>query len=174
MNKPLLISVLLIFCVAHLAQAHSRLKATGPIAIRSTSAGIKTGPCGGLPKSTTPPMHIVGSTMQVQWEETIQHPGRYEFYFSPANDTGFVLLSTVIDVQDSMADLPHQFSTTLTLPNTLCTNCTIQMIQVMTEIPATPSLYFSCADINLVPVGTVIPPPPPTPPLPPGSAPVCH
>jgi hypothetical protein len=103
----------------------------------------------------------------VQWEETINHPGRYEFYYSKMNDQGFVLLKTVQDeLNNGIAGTAyHQYETELTMPAEPCEFCTIQMIQVMTENPASPSLYYSCADIKLVtPVGV---PPPPSPEDPP-------
>ncbi|MBX9768256.1 MAG: lytic polysaccharide monooxygenase [Bdellovibrionales bacterium] len=131
--------------------AHTRLKGAGNTLVpRSNNAGIKTGPCGGLPRSATPAIFKAGETIRVNWEETIDHPGRFEFYFSPANDQNFSLIKTVIDDQDGpVGATPHQFSTSLTLPNTPCEACTIQLIQVMTENPASPSLYYSCSDIKL-------------------------
>ncbi len=143
------------------AFSHARLKASAGVAPRSNNAGIKTGPCGGFAKISTPPTLNAGSTFTVTWEETINHPGRYEFYFSKAGDANFVLLKTVPDTQDG-GGLPHQYSTTVTLPNETCTGCTLQMIQVMTENPASPSLYFSCADMILIPSGAT-PSPTPTP-----------
>lgn len=129
--------------------AHTRMKAATTLIPRSTSDSIKTGPCGGLPRSANPVQLTGGQTITVNWEETINHPGRYEFYFSNANDSNWMMLKTVNDDQNNTNDLPHQFSTTLTMPNVTCTGCTIQLIQVMTENPANPSLYYSCSDITL-------------------------
>ena len=137
--------------------AHARLKPLGGLVPRSSNAGIKVGPCGGYPRTSNPVVFSPGQTITVEWEETINHPGRFEFYFSSANETNFQLLKTVIDTQDTGA-LPHQYSTTLTLPNASCNDCTLQMIQVMTENPQSPSLYFSCADLKLQSAGS-----PPTP-----------
>lgn len=131
-----------------LAEAHTRLKASTGVLPRSMNAGIKTGPCGAYPKSLNPPTLTGGQQLTVTWEETIDHPGRYEIYFSEANDTNFVLLQTIPDVQGGT--LPHQYSSTVTLPDVNCTTCTLQLIQVMTENPANPSLYYSCADMNLI------------------------
>lgn len=146
------------------AESHARLKPSAAVAPRSTNPGIKSGPCGGLPR-LTPAVVQTGSTITVTWEETIQHPGRYEFYFSAANDQNFQMLKMVADTQDGTADLPHQYTTTLTMPSQPCTACTLQMIQVMTENPLMPSLYYSCADIVLQtgPVATPTPGASPTP-----------
>lgn len=154
MKRLLEISSLMLASVSALvlwsshADAHARLKSSVEIVPRSTNAGIKTGPCGGLPRSANPPYVAPGSTITVTWEETIQHPGRFEFSYSTAGDANFVLLKTVPDTQDGTADLPHQYSTTLTIPSTPCSGCTIQMIQVMTENPANPTYYYSCSDIT--------------------------
>lgn len=153
--------------------AHARIKVTGALVPRSNDAGIKTGPCGGLPRLAQPATYAPGSTITVTWEETINHPGRYEFYFSPANDQNFQLLATINDNQDG-GGLPHQYTANITLPNVQCNACTLQMIQVMTENPAAPSLYFSCADIRLqagAPTPTPVPGPTPAPS--PGPAPNC-
>ncbi|MEK6627742.1 MAG: SCE4755 family polysaccharide monooxygenase-like protein [Bdellovibrionota bacterium] len=141
--------------------AHARLLAGGLIPPRNNNAGIKIGPCGGVPRTATPKVLQAGSTVTIQWEETINHPGRFEFYFSPAGDANFQLLKTVIDDQNNNLT-PHQYTTSITLPNVTCTACTFQMIQVMTENPLNPSLYFSCADIQLTAAG--VPPPPIVPP----------
>ena len=54
------------------------------------------------------------------------------------------------------------------MPNTPCTTCALQVIQVMTENPAMPSLYYSCADIVILPAGSTLPAQNPGP-YPPGS-----
>lgn len=153
--------------------AHARLLPNGVINPRLgpggvNSAGIKTGPCGGLARSAQPSVLAPGSTITVNWEETIDHPGRFEIYFSPGGDTGFQLLKTIPDNQGAGMPLPHQFSTTVTLPNVNCVDCTLQLIQVMTENPANPSLYYSCSDIRLQagstnPLPTPVPAPGPAP-----------
>jgi hypothetical protein len=161
----------LIFTTSTLAYGHSRIMPNAALNPRSSNSGLKVGPCGGVAR-ITPMQHLPGATITVDWQETVQHPGRYEFYFSPANDSNFVLLKTVPDTQDGVGDIPHNYSTTLTLPNVVCDTCTIQLIQVMTEDPANPSLYFSCADVKLTSTPGTNPPPPPAPPPPSGQS--CH
>ncbi|MEK6555618.1 MAG: SCE4755 family polysaccharide monooxygenase-like protein [Bdellovibrionota bacterium] len=159
LNKILLSLVILLSPT--LTFAHTRLKPSTGILPRSTNSGIKSGPCGNLPASLNPPLLTGGQQLLVTWEETIEHPGRYEIYFSQANDSNFTLLATIPDVQGGA--MPHQYSTTVTLPDVNCDNCTLQLIQVMTENPANPSLYYSCSDMKLIasspnPVPPVIPP----------------
>lgn len=151
--------------VASHSFGHSRLLPSPEVVPRSTNAGVKTGPCGGYARVAQPAQLKPGQKITVTWEETIQHPGRYEFYFSEAGDTNFKILASVPDMQDDAASLPHQYSVDLDLPNVQCADCTLQMLQVMTENPAAPRNYYSCADIVLS--SAVAPPPPPPTPVPP-------
>lgn len=145
--------VIFLFFLNYEISAHSRWTLTGNLTPRSSNAGIKNGPCGGLPRVPTPKVFTAGSNITVEWEETINHPGRFEIYFSPANDTNFTLLKTIIDSQNGGLN-----STSITLPNEPCVSCTLQLIQVMTENPDSPSLYYSCADIQLIAEPTKAPP----------------
>jgi len=128
--------------------------------------GNKTpaGPCGNLkPKpATTALSYTPGQSVTLKFEETIDHPGRYYINFSPANDLNFDAnrLIEVADVQGGT--LPHEYTTTVTLPMTPCENCTLQLIQSMEENPAAPSFYHSCIDMNIR-VATTTPAPTPTP-----------
>lgn len=173
--KNAIITFVITLLFAIQAFPHARLKVSAGMFPRSTNSGIKSGPCGNLPRVVSPPTLNAGSTLTVTWEETIDHPGRFEFYFSKAGEANFVLLKTVQDTQNG-GGLPHQYSTDIVLPNETCTDCTLQMIQVMTENPASPSLYYSCADMILMPSGTApttpMPNPSNQPPSP--SAEACH
>ncbi len=155
----LLILTLILF--ASTVWGHARFSLTGTTPPRNNSTGLKTGPCGGLPRTASPVVLQAGATLQLQWEEVVDHPGRFEFYFSAANDEQFQLLKTVADTQNSGA-LPHTYTATITVPTTNCTACTLQMIQVMTENPASPRNYYSCADIQIQ-GGAPAPTPTPTP-----------
>ncbi len=156
--------------------AHARIKPVGTFVPRSTNPGIKVGPCGADAKNLNPPTYTPGQVINVQWEETIDHPGRYEFRFSTANDVfPAAAAMTIVDVQNAGVVLPHQYNANVTLPNVTCATCSLQLIQVMTEtVP--PSLYYACVDFKLAVAGTT-PPPTPTPtpsPTPsPGPAPNC-
>jgi hypothetical protein len=154
----------LVFLLPDLALAHTRLKIPVP---RSSADGLKVGPCGGVARTATPTMLTVGQTIQVSWEETINHPGYYTFEFSPANDSDFVELKKVNDTQNAAGI--HQYTTDVTIPDVPCDACTFRLIQYMTEDPANPRLYYSCADIKIAaapgpnPTPTPVPGPVPAP-----------
>ncbi len=164
--------------------AHARLRADGIVPPRNNSSGLKSGPCGGLARTNNFVTLTAGDTITLTWEETVQHPGRYEFSVSMANDANFVRMLVVPDIQDSSADLPHQYSAQFTVPNIICDACTFQMIQVMTEDPNNPRNYYSCSDIKIVagveppeeemppavPAPEVVVPPSPVPILPPAPS----
>lgn len=132
------------------AFAHTRLKVDGLIKPRSIADGLKTGPCGNVPRTNISALLAPGQTVDVEWEETIDHPGSFKFSFSSANDLGFEtnLLKEIPDTQNS-GPLPHLHKTSITLPNVTCSACTFQLIQVMTD-STPPTFYYSCADIQLV------------------------
>jgi uncharacterized protein (TIGR03382 family) len=125
-----------------------------------------------------------GDTITVEWMETIQHPGYFRIAFQPAgavfsippatagncgavcpagvtncnfpnqNLTGMMDAATGSYIlADQIAD--GTLSTTVTLPNMECDNCTLQFIQVMTDKcpytidAASDDIYFNCADITL-------------------------
>ena len=141
--------------VTQQASSHARFELNGTLKPRNASTGLKTAPCGGIARTANIVTLTKGQTFTVTWEETINHPGRYEFYYSTANDAGFKLLKTIQDVQDAGA-VPHKYSTTLKIDE-VCDACTLQLIQVMTDTnPATN--YYSCSDIK-VKAAAVAPPP---------------
>ncbi len=151
---------------------HARIKPVGTFVPRSTNPGVKIGPCGADAKNLNPPTYTPGQVINVQWEETIDHPGRYEFYFSSANDTfPATPMMTVQDAQNAGVALPHQYNANITLPNVTCTGCSLQLVQVMTETNP-PSLYFACVDFKLQAAGTT-PTPTPAPAPAPGPSPNC-
>lgn len=125
------------------AHAHARLTSPMP---RNNQANLKVGPCGGIAPTGAFTAFAPGETITVKWEETIAHPGYYRIAFSPGMDQGFdqhVLadqLPNPSGVQSGQAQV--------TLPDLECTQCTLQLIQVMTESNP-PSNYYSCADLTL-------------------------
>jgi hypothetical protein len=107
----------------------------------------KTGPCGPTTRSATPTELVAGETLIVGFTETIEHPGYYRIAFAPAAETGFdenVLLDDIPDIQGGA--MPHMYMSEVVVPDQPCEDCTIQLIQYMTETNP-PSLYFSCADV---------------------------
>ncbi len=129
--------------------AHSRFLNNGKLALRNGNDANKTGPCGSDARNPNPTVFTSGQTITVEWEETIQHPGKFQISFSAGNDANFQLLQTINDTKDD-ANVPHRNSATITLPQGTCEACTLQLIQVMTENPAAPRNYYSCADIKLI------------------------
>ncbi|WP_455365333.1 SCE4755 family polysaccharide monooxygenase-like protein [Kaarinaea lacus] len=145
-----IVLIIIAMFYTEMARAHARFALDGEVPPRSTSAGIKTGPCGDIPRSQNPTTLTAGQQITMEWEETIDHPGSYRIAFSPANDEGFDdnVLYDAIDTQDG-GNLPHRYSTTITLPNMVCETCSLQLIQTMTDRNP-PTMYYSCADIRLV------------------------
>lgn len=145
------------------ADAHIRLDA--PAArFAFSNAGQKTGPCGAGTATGTVTEVQAGSTLTVQWTETINHPGHYRIALdpdggddglvNPASETDFYTNDNVL--LDQIADKAGgAYSADVTIPDTNCDKCTLQLIQVMTDkLPWGPQngddLYYWCADIRIV------------------------
>jgi len=96
-----------------------------------------------------------GQGIPVEFEETINHPGRFEVRILGPEDQPLAAytapLLTIQDVQNTEIQngANHQYRGQVILPNITCINCSLQLIQVMTENPETPSLYYSCTDISI-------------------------
>ncbi|MCA9712801.1 MAG: lytic polysaccharide monooxygenase, partial [Myxococcales bacterium] len=127
-------------------------------------------PCGhpdNPPGEAAPTVYEAGQTITVRFDEFVQHTGYFRVavdtsgtdgFVSPASFDDFynspqVLLDDIADAQDGGL---HEVE--VTLPDTTCDPCSLQLIQVMTDDgafgPGTDDLYFQCADIVLVPAGT--------------------
>lgn len=157
------------------ALAHARWKLGSKVTPpRNDSTGLKTPPCGDVPRTATPVTFKPGQQVTVEFEETINHLGYFEIYFMPANDTipgTPVALTTVQDNQNTpiLNGANHQFTAQITLPTTECEGCTLQLIQTMQDQgPTGPkAFYYSCSDIrisnNPVPPAPAPPAPAPTP-----------
>ncbi|MBL8950507.1 MAG: lytic polysaccharide monooxygenase [Myxococcaceae bacterium] len=151
-------TTLVIMGTAASAQAHARLVAPQP---RTNDADLKDGnggaPCGG--KARNPARvatYTMGQTVQVRWEETINHAGCFIIKVSAANDSNFVMVAN--PPHSTTGALPRPYTANVTLPAGMtCSACTMQLIQVMnntvpcptTNIPAGDS-YYSCADIVIL------------------------
>ena len=76
-----------------------------------------------------------GSTITVTWRETVGHSGRYRIAFDPDGaDLADFNSHILADIADP-AGAAGAHSLDVTLPNTPCSNCTLQLIQVMNGIP---------------------------------------
>lgn len=127
------------------ASAHIRMTTPTP---RSNADGLKVGPCGNVPRTANNTKYTPGQVVNVAWTETINHPGYFTFELSQANDANFVELWRFQDNQNTVG--MHNFTGTITIPaNVNCANCTLRLIQYMTENPNMPSLYYSCADVSI-------------------------
>jgi len=158
------------------ARAHVRLDPEKSPKPRSSDSGLKVAPCGNIPATTDDTQRTVltaGATVTIYWEETINHTSHFRIAYAPDGDTDFdqhIIKDNILDDQSTPVTYTdpatyHHFSTKITVPDTPCDHCTLQLIQVMLDNPAAPSDYHSCADIKIV-KGDAAAPPSPSPPSP--------
>jgi hypothetical protein len=183
MRKPLNLSALGLALAAPLlslpAQAHIHLLEPIPRYPDQVAGENKACPCGvghsnricqdandrsdpdrSLDRVTT---FEAGSTVTVRWDEYVAHAGRYRIAFDEdgADLTDFNAnpLVDVVDPRGNVGNTGHGsiWELEVTLPETTCENCPLELIQVMdgeTEEPvADPvgrSTYYQCADIRIV------------------------
>jgi hypothetical protein len=164
-----------------IAVAHIELTSPSP---RTLSQKDEHCGLAGAPRDPTPTTVTAGSTITLTWNETIGHPGWYRISFQPDGSTFEIppasngpygdgtpggnfptedLTGTTDPGSGSMILLDRiadntgtgSYSQQVTLPNMLCTNCTLQLIQVMTSAhgpynePGGNDIYFQCADLIL-------------------------
>lgn len=151
---------------------HAHFKIGGTTTPRSTDMGLKTAPCGGIARTATPTILTAGQQLTLQIDEVIDHPGYYRVAFSMAGDAFPAAMPVPTAATPASADLwvpyiqdvpnVHAYTATVTVPNTPCTQCSLQAIQYMTESNP-PTMYYSCADIVIQAAGATPPPPPPPP-----------
>ncbi len=130
------------------------------------TAEQKAGPCGtaGSVRGANVTTYAPGETITVEWDETVDHPGHYRIAFDADGQDAFVNPSRSTDnfaftLVDKIADKAGgRYTQQVTLPTTPCTNCTIQLMQVMTTTEPYNSFYWQCADIMIA--GDMPPPPP--------------
>lgn len=103
-----------------------------------------------------------GSTLTVRFDEYIDHGGRFRIAFDPDGaDMADFNAHVLLDVADplrvtSNTDQPGIWEFEVTLPDTPCENCTLQLVQAMhgnetdpVLDPAPLSSYYVCADLRL-------------------------
>jgi len=143
------------------AFAHARFKLNGTTPPRNNSAGLKTGPCGNVPRTNNPTILVAGQTLKLQWEEVVDHPGYYRVAFAvnsrdelPPDPQTFERTTekgprSVWGVIQSPPQLPvladglfphytrpaspQTFEADIQLPNITCEKCTLQVIQFMAD-----------------------------------------
>ncbi|MEZ4322355.1 MAG: SCE4755 family polysaccharide monooxygenase-like protein [Myxococcota bacterium] len=116
-----------------------------------------------------------GQTITLEFYETIGHAGRYRIAFDPDGaDMDDFNANILLDVADPPGNAGNtgegsRWAFEVTLPSTPCTNCTLQLVQMMDGNTADPvadpigrSSYYQCADLVLTagPVDTDDPAPP--------------
>lgn len=168
MRCPSLLALAILLAPA-VAAAHVRITAPTP----RSSTDLKARHCGvtGSPRAN---IHTVkpGSSLHLVWDEYIVHPGWFRISFQQNGDTfeippassggGYPTenLTGKIDpgtgsliIADRIAH--GTLSMDVTLPNVECTNCTLQLIQMMTDKPpysintTSDDIYFACVDLVL-------------------------
>jgi hypothetical protein len=122
----------------------------------------KTQPCGlgGANDKRGPNVQTFepGETISITWDETVDHPSHFRISFdddgqdfmTPPTETSFYV-NELVEI-DEIPDEPDQkYSVEYTFPLIECTNCTLQVIQVMYEGQYNPasSVYYQCSDIEL-------------------------
>jgi hypothetical protein len=120
-------------------------------------------PCGGGPGAAATKIRTKfkpGQTITVIWKETIHHPGHFRIAFDDNGEDAFKNPADAKDIieppvmpvlKDGL--FPNHTSgqmmkADITLPNTPCKNCTLQIIQAMTAGTSV-SMYYHCADLEL-------------------------
>jgi MYXO-CTERM domain-containing protein len=156
--------------------AHVDLTSPAPRAHGQTEGNLKSGPCGQTTNGRTSNVTVFtpGETIDVVFNEYIDHPAYYRIAFDDDGDDGFAMrtdgqtnpaaddpeaMEAALNMEaEILAIVPEQNDTTpgtstdvrsveVTLPNITCENCTLQVIQYMYNNPA--QGYFQCADIAL-------------------------
>ena len=132
----------------------------------------KNGPCGGVVKGKPVMKYAAGATtMNIQWEETIDHTGCFVLDVSTTgNDNDFKVLKVVKDPTNAGVSqaTPRAVMTNIALDGGItCPNCTFRLRQIMGANPdtcngatvGTGGTYFSCADIMIgdFDAGTTVP-----------------
>ena len=158
------------FAVLSPAEARAHLGLDVPTS-RYGPDTLKTGPCGvaGGERTTNVTYFEPGETIEVRWDEYVDHPGHFRIAFDDDGVDDFVDPATMMELYsndavllDGIADKgqgERDYVATVTLPDLSCDNCTLQVIQVMYDKPpyTTPGndIYYQCADLVLREAGTL-------------------
>jgi MYXO-CTERM domain-containing protein len=153
---------------AHVRLVYPTPRYATPTATNSGNQ-IKDSPCGVTNDARTQDMSRVteltaGSTITVEFAETVQHPGFFRISFDDDGQDAFVpppLARTAIQMgattlpvlKDNIPDTNSAaYAVEIVVPNMPCENCTLQLIQVMEDAQTwtEDDIYFTCADIRIV------------------------
>lgn len=188
-SKLLTVAVLLAPTVA---SAHLRITSPTP---RFSDDRLKDRHCG-APNSTRVQANVQtrrpGSMMKLVWDRYVPHPGWIRVSFQQNGDVFRIPpvnanaangypeedLTGQMDpdgsgsliIKDRIPELANDF--TFQLPDVECDNCTVQVIQMMTDKPPytidlnSNDIYFACVDLVLSRTAAETPDPAPTDPTP--------
>ncbi|HVZ37139.1 MAG TPA: SCE4755 family polysaccharide monooxygenase-like protein, partial [Polyangiaceae bacterium] len=166
--------------IASLASAHIGLSAPLARAQAPMQGNVKNAPCGQTTDGRTSGVTVFqpGQVVTVTWVEYVNHPSYFRVAFQPDGDS-FPMRQNVPQsnsvpetadqqqsaeeavfagstaqllavVQDNNTSTTAPLSTQVTLPNTPCENCTLQVVQVMyNNPPQDGGGYYQCADIAI-------------------------
>jgi Lytic polysaccharide mono-oxygenase, cellulose-degrading len=168
------------------AQAHIDLVSPAPRYAPGVSANAnKSCPCGvgttsrvcNKPAERSDPNRsedvtplTAGEMVTLKFNETVNHSGRFriaiDYDGADLDDFNENILLDVPDDATHNVGTGNQWELTFQVPAMECTNCTLQLIQVMEvstedEVPdpTTLSTYYQCADITISTEGTTLPSP---------------
>jgi hypothetical protein len=123
-------------------ESHVRWSCPSP---RSQDSGLKNGPCGSVYTSDNPPTVVSPGPFPLVFQETIFHTGSpFRIALAPIIDLNGSQVQDQINAFEScvlLDHIPHNdagtanqyYSVTVNIPNVNCTNCVLQVIQVMTD-----------------------------------------
>lgn len=158
MKRLLLVaSIVMAPAVGH---AHALLLNPPP---RSPNDSLKAASCGTPSLANSPVTQLVaGQQLEVEWMETIDHPGHYRIAFSTTPDAASPGFDQNV-LKDDIADVgaPATYKQMITVPSTPCENCAIQLIQCMTANVTTAACagnsYYYCANVRIVAADGTVP-----------------
>lgn len=130
-------------------------------AARYSPDSQKSPPCGhpdNPPGAGAVATYQAGETITIEFDEFIDHAGHFRVALDPTGTDDFTSPTGFEDFYNSpqviLDDIPDMgggvYSIDVTLPDTPCEACTLQLIQVMNDGswgPGDSDLYFQCADI---------------------------
>lgn len=150
----------LVVSIAVPKTASAHIKVVEPLARHEQQ---KTGPCGKADDMRGDLIHTFapGQTITIVWDEFVPHPGHYRISFDNDGEDDFVDPADYDDFYTNdtvlLDNIPDNEGTgtymqEVTLPNIPCDNCTLQVVQMMTDKPPYGDgndLYYQCIDIVL-------------------------
>lgn len=166
----ILASLVCVGLIARNAAAHIDLKQPPPRELgssRGPNSDLKQGPCGQVVDGRTSTVSVFapGETIDVEWEETVNHRSYYRIAFDRDGDDAFPTFAgpggaaegvdatqlCPVDGQVILAYVEDSAGPThtlrVTLPDVECERCTLQVVQYMFD--KNKPYYFQCADLAL-------------------------